>query len=414
MTLQGHLFSAPFAVETRMIPVSLIAEPDTQACIPSVGRIGVLQGVLLKPSGNPAVPYLIVDGDRRIRSALKFGLEVVPGVVTDGTPGQIAAASAILNAARSSNPLDEARSWQIALREGQFPTIKDLAHHVHVNAATIAKRLKLLRLPESLLAHVGDRIAEGVAVALAGLPDEYLPGAVREAERKLNAGEKFTAADLKLAQTARQDDLHGSLDQLFGMVPLLDVVHDPLGELVAEVRRLAHTRQVSLETLIRALGLNGGEQQTVVTDVSLAEPALDIRHLFERLPGKEECATKHEALHDVQPEPVVSTLDESRCPQQVALAERRSPEMSDPDPLISSLFEHLPDEEVNLADAVRVPAEEGALLDDLFGFLPDLPTEGVISDAAPGVPVQATPRPLAGPMPPFSPRPGRVNLGLRP
>ena len=103
MTSQGHLFSAPFTVETRMIPVSLIAEPDTQECIPSIGQIGVLQGVLLKPSGNAAVPYLIVDGDRRVRSALKYGLESVPGVITDGTPGQIAAASAILNAARSSN-----------------------------------------------------------------------------------------------------------------------------------------------------------------------------------------------------------------------------------------------------------------------------------------------------------------------
>ena len=261
----------------------------------------------------------------------------------------------------------------------------------------------MLRLPESLLTHVGDTIAEGVAVAMAGLPGEYLEGAVQAAERKLGAGEKFTAADLKLAQIARQDDLHDSLDLLFGMVPLLEVVHDPLGELVAEVRRLAHTRQVSLEALIRALGFGGGERQTVV-------PAAAINHLFEGLSGEEDAADNVAPQHV---DPLVIRMNECQPPQQAVVEELNLPEIADPDPLISSLFESLPEEEINLADPLAVQAERSAVLDDLFGCLPDLPDQKALKDAPVSTPVQATPRPVAGPIPAFNPRPGRVNLGLR-
>jgi len=252
-TLQGHLFSAPLTTEARQVPVRLIMPPDTTQVIPSIQQLGIMQSVLLKPSGNPAVPYLIVDGDRRVSSALKYGIELVPALITDGTRGQIAAASAILNAARSSNPLDEARSWQVALQDGQFATVQDLAHHVHISTQTIKQRLKLLKLPETILIHVGVSIAEGVAQRLANLADDYLPQAILAAERKLDAGEKFTGADLKLTQTARATDLQGSLDDLFAGLPLLSVQTDPLGDLVSEVRRLAQHAGIDLETLLNTL-----------------------------------------------------------------------------------------------------------------------------------------------------------------
>lgn len=252
-TLQGHLFSAPLTTEARQVPVHLIVAPDTTQVIPSIQQLGVMQSVLLKPSGNPAVPYLIVDGDRRISSALKYHIETVPALITDGTRGQIAAASAILNAARSSNPLDEARSWHTALSDGQFTSVTDLAHHVHISAQTIKQRLKLLKLPETILIHVGVSIAEGVAQRLANLGDDYLPQAILAAERKLDAGEKFTGADLKLTQTARVNDLQGSLDDLFSGLPLLTVQTDPLGELINEVRRLAQHAGIDLDTLLDAL-----------------------------------------------------------------------------------------------------------------------------------------------------------------
>ncbi len=255
MTLQGHLFAAPLHTDIQKVSVSLIVPPDTTEVIPSVGLVGVLQSVLLKPGGTPEQPYLIVDGDRRVNSALKYQLAEVPAVITDGTRGQIAAASALLNAARSSNPLDEARSWRTALEEGQFGGVEDLARHVRVSVQKIKKRLKLLNLPEELLCHIGVSIAEGVAERMANLPDEYRAQAVDAASRKLDAGEKFTAADLKGSQTARRADLSGSLDDLFsGTPPLLTVPRDPLADLVAEVRRLADLSGLDIHDVVRALG----------------------------------------------------------------------------------------------------------------------------------------------------------------
>lgn len=253
MTLPGHLFATPLHADIQMVAVALIVPPDTRETIPSVQRLGVMQSVLLKPSGNPTLPYLIVDGDRRVNSALKYGIHTVPAIITDGTRGQIAAASAILNAARSSNPLDEARSWQTALEEGQFRDVAELAAHVKINAATIKKRLKLLALPEDLLAHVGVSIAEGVAERMANLPPEYRQQAIQAAERKLDVGKKFTGADLKESQTARTQDLHAGLDQLFDAAPLLTVQHDPLAELVSEVKRLATLSGIDLPVLLREL-----------------------------------------------------------------------------------------------------------------------------------------------------------------
>lgn len=255
MTLKGHLFSAPLDTEIRHVHTALIIPPNITEIIPSIQQMGILQSVLLKPSGQSEQPYEIVDGDRRVNSALRYHLETIPAIITDGTRGQIAAASAILNAARSSNPLDEARSWKIALDEGQFGTVAELAKHVHIGVQTIKKRLKLLDLPEDILVHVGLSIAEGVAEKMANLPAEYQGDAIQAAIRQLDAGKKFTAADLKLSQTRRADDREDSIDALFDLspVPLLQVTHDPVTELVSELQRLCQARNVPLEQVLDRL-----------------------------------------------------------------------------------------------------------------------------------------------------------------
>lgn len=255
MTLKGHLFSAPLDTETRHIPTALIIPPNITEVIPSIQQLGVLQSVLLKPSGRPGQPYEIVDGDRRVNSALRYHLDTVPAIITNGTRGQIAAASAILNAARSNNPLDEARSWKIALEEGQFGSVAELATHVHIGVQTIKKRLKLLDLPEDILVHVGLSIAEGVAEKMANLPADYQADAVQAAFRQLDAGKKFTAADLKLSQTRRVDDREDSIDALFDLspVPLLQVQQDPVLELVSEIQRLCQARNVPLDQVLDRL-----------------------------------------------------------------------------------------------------------------------------------------------------------------
>lgn len=291
MTLSGHLFSAPLHTEIRMVPVDLIEEPGTLEVNPGIERLGVMQSVLLGPSGDPERPYRIVDGRRRVRSALRYGIEQIPALVTDGTRGQIAAASAILNAARSSNPLDEARNWQTALEEGQFGDVQELAAHVRISVQTIRKRLRLLALPEDLLAHIGVSIAEGVAERMANLAPQYREQAIRAAERRLDAGEKFTAADLKASQTARAADFEESLAPLFRTEPLLEVSRDPLTELVQEVKRLAALNGIELPALVRALA--GAMPSMNEPSSASAEPPVSPRPTVGPRPGRMNLGLRH-------------------------------------------------------------------------------------------------------------------------
>lgn len=225
--------------------------------MPGIATQGVMQSVLLKPTGDRQIPYQIVDGDRRMASAIRYGLKEVPALITDGSRGQIAALSAILNASRGPNILDEARSWQTALEEGQFHSIGELAAAVHVSEKTIKTRLRLMELPESLLDFVGVCIAPGVAMSMAKLDGQYRTQAIMAAEAKMDAGEKFTAADLKNVTIRRVDDRARAMDSLFaqeqiGLQPTLLEI-DPVKELAREVIRLAQIQEVQISELIPAI-----------------------------------------------------------------------------------------------------------------------------------------------------------------
>ena len=230
--------------------------------MPGIATQGVLQSVLLKPTGDPEVPYQIVDGDRRVASAIKYGIKEVPALITDGSRGQIAAMSAILNASRGPNLIDEARSWQTALEEGQFLSVKDLAKHVHVSETTIKARLKLMELPENVLEHVGISIAPGVAMALARLDKSYRDEAVRAVELKLDEGKKFTAADLKAVSIRRVSDRSELLEGLFEQQEEPLLVINPLDELAAEVKRLAGIQGIAITELIARLQEDAPEEVT--------------------------------------------------------------------------------------------------------------------------------------------------------
>lgn len=258
----------------QMVPVNLIVPPpEGTPVMHGIDSTGIAQSVLLKTTGDQNKPYIIVDGNRRIASALHFGIKEVAALITDGTRGQIAAMSAILNSSRGPNPVDEARNWHTALTEGQFADIKSLAQSVHVHENTIKARLKLLRLPESILEHVGVLVAEGVAERMAKLPDEYRERAIQAAEIRLDAGEKFTAADLKAVSVKRQDDLANVMSNLFDQQPVL-IERNPVGELASEVQRLARIEGVCLNDLIAELsrraaaGAEGENQDDLLSHIA--------------------------------------------------------------------------------------------------------------------------------------------------
>lgn len=255
---QSTLFAQPLDTSPKTVALLDIKPGEANQIIKSVGTVGVLQSLLLKPSADSAYVFEIVEGNRRDHSARHFGLTHVPALITDGSGVQLAAARAIANTARSSNPVQEARAWQAVMDGGVYGDVNALARDLGVPVATVKQRLRLMKLPEELLDGILQRkIAEGTAEKIANLDVAYRSRALVMYSEVTAKGERFTDAHLKEVRTRREGDLTrtvlGALGALPSAQPLLSL---PKAEVLAEeVRRLARARGVELADLAAALGI---------------------------------------------------------------------------------------------------------------------------------------------------------------
>ncbi|ABW35035.1 parB-like partition protein (plasmid) [Deinococcus geothermalis DSM 11300] len=270
------LFAQPLATAPQTVALADIKPGEASQLIKSVGTVGVLQSLLLKPSSDPAYRFEIVEGNRRDHSARHYGLTHVPALITDGSGAQLAAARAIANTARSSNPVQEARAWHAVLQEGVYADVNALARDFGVNVATVKQRLRLMRLPDQVLDGIqGRKIAEGTAEKIANLDEAYRTRALVMYSEVTARGERFTDAHLKEIRTRRGNDLTrtvlGALSTLPSAQPLLSL--PPAQVLAEEVRRLARDRGVELAELIAALGGTASPPVPVVS----ASPAPSVK-----------------------------------------------------------------------------------------------------------------------------------------
>ncbi|MFC6662466.1 ParB/RepB/Spo0J family partition protein [Deinococcus multiflagellatus] len=196
--IQPSLFAQPLDTTPQTVALAEIKPGEAKQVIKSVGTVGVLQSVLLRASTDPAFRYEIVEGNRRDYSARHFGLTHVPALITDGSGAQLAAARAIANTARSSNPVQEARAWHAVMQAGVYADVNALAKDFGVPVATVKQRLRLMNLPDELLDGIQDRkIAEGTAEKIANLDEVYRSRALVAYSEVTAAGERFTDAHLK-------------------------------------------------------------------------------------------------------------------------------------------------------------------------------------------------------------------------
>jgi ParB family chromosome partitioning protein len=139
--------------------------------------------------------YIIVLGERRWRAAGLIGLESMACVVVDSvaTPEDRLEDQLVENALRSDlRPIELARSYQ-ALMTARGLTQRALAERLHVSAASVAKAVALLNLPEPIQ-HEVDAGTIGPDVA-------YQLSKVEDAE------EQAELASQALAGLIRRDDL---------------------------------------------------------------------------------------------------------------------------------------------------------------------------------------------------------------
>ncbi len=166
----------------------------------SIRERGVLQPLLVRPSGGGAAGYEIVAGERRWRAAQRAGQHEVPVVVRELSDQETLELALIENLQRADlSPLDEAHAYRRLTNEFAH-TQEALAEAIGKSRSHVTNTLRLLTLPASVQELVEDgRLSAGHARALVGSPGtEALAQTV--VEQGLNV--RQTEALVRLAQSS--------------------------------------------------------------------------------------------------------------------------------------------------------------------------------------------------------------------
>ena len=137
----------------------------------SIAKHGVIQPLLVRPM--PDGSYQLVAGERRWRASRMAGLTEVPVVINELSDDEAMALALIENLQREDlNAIEEAQGIK-ALIDTLSLTQDEAAERVGKSRPAIANALRLLKLPDSVIALVSDgKLSPGHARALLGFRDE--------------------------------------------------------------------------------------------------------------------------------------------------------------------------------------------------------------------------------------------------
>ena len=137
----------------------------------SIAKHGVIQPLLVRPM--PDGSYQLVAGERRWRASRMAGLTEVPVVIKELSDDEARALAHIAPLQREDlNAIAEAQGIK-ALMDTLSLTQDEAAERVGKSRPAVANALRLLKLPDSVIALVSDgKLSPGHARALLGFKDE--------------------------------------------------------------------------------------------------------------------------------------------------------------------------------------------------------------------------------------------------
>ena len=187
----------------RLQPRKNFDEEELSALADSIRQHGVIQPltVRLLDSGY----YQIIAGERRWRAARLAGLREVPVVVIEADDKKAMELALIENLQRADlTPIEEARGYQQLIGEYGL-TQEQVADRVSKSRPAVANAMRLLSLPEELLALVEEgKLTAGHARALLSLKDTRQQLAVAQKVINLQLSVRQTEAMCKkLAKAAK-------------------------------------------------------------------------------------------------------------------------------------------------------------------------------------------------------------------
>jgi ParB family chromosome partitioning protein len=219
----------------------------------SIKAQGLIQPVVVRP--RLAGGYELIAGERRWRAAREAGLETVPAVVREADDRDTLLLGLVENVAREDlSPVDEARAYALLLDEFAL-SLGEVAERVGKAKPTVSNRVRLLELPDDVLALVDDaRMTEGHARAVLAVPDDE--GRRRLAKRIVREGLSVRAAEraahaagarTKARRAAVDPDLAARVESGLRVLTGLDAKVRPTGV------HIAIDGDVQLEELAEAL-----------------------------------------------------------------------------------------------------------------------------------------------------------------
>ena len=165
-------------------------EEELDELADSIRQNGILQPLVVRERGGS---YQIVAGERRYQAARRAGLKRVPVVVRTVADDELMRLALIENLQRSDlNPIESAMGYQVLMEQNGL-TQEEVGKLVSKSRSAVANTLRLLELPDEVLAYVSSgELSAGHARAILAVDDE---------EGRIALAEKVIAEQLSVRQT---------------------------------------------------------------------------------------------------------------------------------------------------------------------------------------------------------------------
>jgi ParB family transcriptional regulator, chromosome partitioning protein len=142
----------------------------TSGLAESIKSEGLVQPLVVRPRAEGG--YELIAGERRWRAAREAGVESVPAVIREADDRDALLLALVENVAREQlSPTEEARAYAVLLDEFGL-SLGEIAERVGRSKPSVSNRLRLLELPEDVLAMLDrSELSEGHARAVLAVPE---------------------------------------------------------------------------------------------------------------------------------------------------------------------------------------------------------------------------------------------------
>jgi ParB family transcriptional regulator, chromosome partitioning protein len=177
-------------------------ESEIASLAESLREHDMLQPILVRRLGDR---YQLISGERRLRAAIQAGWTTVPARVREADDRMVAELAIVENLQRKDlNPIEKAMSFKRYLEEHRCSQ-EDLARRLKIDRSTIANLMRLLELPETVLAALrGGQLSAGHARALLPLGEEKLQNEF--CQRIVDEGWSVRAVEAEVQQRIVEED----------------------------------------------------------------------------------------------------------------------------------------------------------------------------------------------------------------